>query len=1032
MLERFQFKKATPKNVGADVEANISNDISDQNQTAGETVQNLQEKIKAKGEQIFNSMESEGGSIFNKDWWYGKIMDWSMKNDQFKTQMFRFVDVLPSLQSSAEVSRHMKEYFSEGGEDIPSIFNMGLGLGSLAPGLMAGAVKKNVTEMARMFITGESGPDALSVLKKSRKNKIAFTADLLGEACLSESEADDYQKTYLDLISHLAADSLKWDASPQIDEDIFGPIPRVNVSVKLSSLYSQIDVKAWDYSKEKLKERLRPIFNLALEKNCFVNLDMEQYELKDITLAVFKDLIMEPAYKTYPHWGVVIQAYLRDSLADVQSLCEFARTRGAPFTVRLVKGAYWDFETVHAAQQHWTVPVYTIKAESDVNYEDCAEQLLKNAKFIKLAIGSHNVRSVAACMIMAEKYGVDPKAYEIQMLYGMADPIKKALVKMGARVREYAPIGDLLPGMAYLVRRLLENTSNESFLRSKFADGVSTETLLRDPREVVQLARSSQAKDQMQNANKNQTLNAKFQNEALLDFGIKTHQENLVKALKDLKANLGKDYPLHINGKDVTTTRWLESKNPSEPSQIIGRVAVASTTEAEQAMLAAVQSLPVLKSLPVQTRSEILMKVADIFNRDRMKLIALEVLEAGKTWEEADGDIAEAIDFCRYYAKDMLRINKPLSLGNIPGETSFYTYQAKGVSVVIAPWNFPLAILTGMVAGSFVTGNSVVMKPAEQTPIIAYYLMKAFIEAGAPQGTVNLIQGYGEEVGEFLTSHKSTALICFTGSKAVGLHIMNKVGQILPGQKAVKKVICEMGGKNALIIDNDADLDEAVGGVLYSAFGYQGQKCSAASRVIVLEEAYPRFVERLVEAAKSFKVSASEDPSSYMGPVIDDEAQARILKMIEQAKTECKVAFQGQVPSVGYFVPPTIFVDCAPNSRIAQDEIFGPVLAVIRAKNIDEALTIANGTEYALTGGLFSRSPANIEKIKLGFEVGNLYINRGITGAMVERHPFGGFKMSGLGSKTGGPDYLIQFMDPKVVTENTLRRGFAPNEETIN
>ncbi len=981
----------------------------------------MQASIKAKGETIFNLMESEGGSIFNKDWWYGKIMDWSMKNESFKTQMFRFVDVLPSLQSSSEVSRHMKEYFSEGGEDIPSIFNMGLGLGSLAPGLMAGAVKKNVTEMARMFITGESGQDALSVLKKARKNKIAFTADLLGEACLSEAEAFDYQKIYLDLITHLAQDSLKWDLIPQIDEDANGKIPSVNVSVKLSSLYSQIDVKAWDHSKTILKERLRPIFDLALAKNVFVNLDMEQYELKDITLAVFKDLITESAYKNYPHWGVVIQAYLKDSLQDVKMLTEFARTRGVPFTVRLVKGAYWDFETVHAAQQQWPVPVYTIKAESDVNYEDCAEHMLRNSGVIRLAVGSHNVRSVAACMVMAEQFGVDPRAYEIQMLYGMADPIKKALVKMGARVREYAPIGDLLPGMAYLVRRLLENTSNESFLRSKFAENMSTDLLLRDPREVV-----AEAKQKMPPA---KAPSSAFKNEPLLDFGIKANQENLLKALADFKKNLGKDYPLHINGKDLMTSRTLESHNPSQPSQIIGRVAVASNAEAENAMQAAITSFQSFKNSPVQTRAATLEKVADIFARDRMKLIAIEILEAGKTWEEADGDIAEAIDFCRYYAKDMLRLSHPKACGHIPGETSQYIYQAKGVSVVIAPWNFPLAILTGMVAASYVTGNTVVMKPAEQTPIIAHFLMKAFTEAGAPSGTVNLIQGYGEEVGEYLTSHKATALISFTGSKAVGLHIMTKVGQILPGQKSVKRVICEMGGKNAVIIDNDADLDEAVGGVLYSAFGYQGQKCSAASRVIVLEEVYPRFVERLVEAAKSIRVASSEDPTAYMGPVIDSEAQTRILKTIEAAKNDSQLAFQGQTPSEGYFVPPTIFKDCKPNSRVAQDEIFGPVLAVIKAKNIDDALEIANGTEYALTGGLFSRSPANIEKIKAQFDVGNLYVNRGITGAMVERHPFGGFKMSGLGSKTGGPDYLIQFMDPKVVTENTLRRGFAPQED---
>ena len=898
---------------------------------------------------------------------------------------------------------------------------MGLGLGSLAPGLMAGAVKKNVTEMARMFITGESGQDALSVLKKARKNKIAFTADLLGEACLSEAEAIEYQKIYLDLISHLSQDSENWDLIPQIDEDSVGRIPKVNVSVKLSSLYSQIDVKAWDHSKNILKERLRPIFDLALAKNVFVNLDMEQYELKDLTLAVFKDLISEPAYKNYPHWGVVIQAYLRDALADVKMLTEFARSRGVPFTVRLVKGAYWDFETVHAAQQQWPVPVYTIKAESDVNYEDCAEHALKNSKVIRLAIGSHNVRSVAACMVMAEQFGVDPRAYEIQMLYGMADPIKKALVKMGARVREYAPIGDLLPGMAYLVRRLLENTSNESFLRSKFAENMSTELLLRDPREVV-LEAKQKTPPKLPPTNE-------FKNEALLDFGIKSHQENLLKALVDLKKNLGKDYPLHVNGKDLMTSRKLESHNPSQPSQIIGHVAVASVVEAENAMQAASFAFQTFKLSTPASRAAVLEKVADIFARDRMKLIAIEILEAGKTWEEADGDIAEAIDFCRYYAKDMLRLSKPKPCGNIPGETSVYVYLPKGVSVVIAPWNFPLAILTGMVAASYVTGNTLVMKPAEQTPIIAHFLMKAFTEAGAPAGTVNLIQGYGEEVGEFLTSHKSTALICFTGSKAVGLHIMTKVGQILPGQKSVKRVICEMGGKNAIIIDNDADLDEAVGGVLYSAFGYQGQKCSAASRVIVLEEVYPRFVERLVEAAKSIRVARAEDPTAYMGPVIDSEAQTRILKTIESAKTESQLAFQGQAPTEGYFVPPTIFKDCKPHSRIAQDEIFGPVLAVIKAKNIDDAIEIANGTEYALTGGLFSRSPANIEKIKAQFDVGNLYVNRGITGAMVERHPFGGFKMSGLGSKTGGPDYLIQFMDPKVVTENTLRRGFAPAVE---
>lgn len=983
----------------------------------------LQAAIKAKGETIFNMMEAEGQSIFNKDWWYGRIMEWSMKNEHFKTQMFRFVDVLPYLNSGSEVARHLKEYFAESGDDLPSIFNFGVGLGSLAPGLMAGAVKKNVTQMAKMFITGETPDEALSVLKKQRKNKITFTVDLLGEACLSEVEASTYQKKYMDLLAWLAKDASKWDHIPLIDEDNRGPIPKVNVSVKMSSLDSKIDIKAWDKSKERVKERLRPIYRLAMERGVFLNMDMEQYELKDFTLDVFKELLLEDEFKTYPHWGIVIQAYLRDSLQDVRAMVEFAKRRGVPFTIRLVKGAYWDFETVHAQQTGWPVPVYTNKRESDANYEECAVVLLQNTNHIRLAVGSHNVRSIAAILVHAERMGIDPRAFEIQMLFGMADPIKKSLVKMGYRVREYAPVGELIPGMAYLVRRLLENTSNESFLRSKFAEGTSTEQLLKDPKEGLTPTSSDPY-----------TLDTKglikFKNESLLDFGVRENREAMTRSLADFKArHLGGEHPLFINGKEVRTGRFIDSFNPSQPSQLVGRVHLAGTEEAQAAMSAAKQAFKTWKTTPVEKRAELIDKVADIMNRDRMYLNSLIVLEAGKPWEEADGDIAEAIDFCRYYARDMRKLAKPQRVGGVPGETSLYHYQPRGVSVVIAPWNFPLAILTGMVAASLVTGNTVVFKPAEQTPIIGAYLMKALREAGVPAGVANFLNGYGEEIGELLTGHVDTGMICFTGSKAVGLHILEKASRCGPGQQHVKRVICEMGGKNAVIIDSDADLDEAVTGVLYSAFGFSGQKCSAASRVIVVEEIYERFVERLIESTKSIYVAPAEEPDAFMGPVIDEEAQKRILATIEKGGQEARLAYQGTAPSEGYFVPPTIFVDVNPQGSLAQNEIFGPVLAVIRARDIDQALEIANGTEYALTGGLYSRSPANIEKVKAGFEVGNLYINRGITGAMVDRHPFGGFKMSGAGSKTGGPDYLLNFVEPRVITENTLRRGFAPSEE---
>ncbi len=1005
----------------------------------------FQSAVKAKGEEIFAKVDESGPSLFSRNFWYGEIMDWSMKNESFKTQMFRFVDVLPYLNSGSEVARHLKEYFAEGGEELPKVFNVGLGLGSLAPGLMAGAIKKNVTSMAKMFITGETPQEALPVLKKSRRQKIGFTVDILGEASLSTVESLDYQNKYLELVTWLAKDAATWDHVPQIDEDHKGPIPRVNVSVKLSSLDAEIDLKAWDKSKTRMKDRVRPIFRKAMEVGVFINLDMEQYELKDFTVQIFCELLEEPEFAAYPHWGCVIQAYLRDSSQDVRELIEFAKKRRVPFTVRLVKGAYWDFETVFAQQAGWPVPVYTIKKESDVNYELCATLLLEAHEYVRLAIGSHNVRSIAAAVTAAERIGVDPRSFEIQMLYGMADGFKKSLVKQGYRVREYAPVGELIPGMAYLVRRLLENTSNESFLRSKFVDGATAENLLKDPSDGLIPSTSNPydlEKAQVPSTTTKAALKTapapKFRNLPLIDFALADNRAKLQSAFVKLEKSLGQEWPSVIGGKDVRTGRLLESVNPSNPAQLIGKIHLCGVKEAEQALESAQIAFKKWQYTSADERARLVDKLADILERDRIDWTALEVLEAGKPWDEADGDLAEAVDFCRYYARDMRRTSTGQRVGGVPGETSLYHHKPRGVVTVIAPWNFPLAIICGMVAAAVVTGNTVVMKPAEQTAVIGAWLMKAIREAGFPDGVINLVQGMGEEIGDTLTGSPITAMIAFTGSKAVGLHILKQAAIVHPGQRHMKRVMAELGGKNAIIIDSDADLDEAIGGVLYSAFGFSGQKCSAASRVIVLDEIYDRFIGRLLEAAKTVKVRHAVEAEVFVGPVIDEEAQTRIFRMIEEAKTDpkgaAKLAFQGTIPETasgakpGYFVPPTIFTDVKPDSKLAQNEVFGPVLAVIRAKNIGEAIEIANDVEYGLTGGIYSRSPANIELAKKFLEVGNLYINRGCTGAMVDRHPFGGFKMSGVGSKTGGPEYLAQFMEPRVITENTLRRGFAPAE----
>ena len=1022
-----------------------------------------QAEVEKKGEEIFAIVDGKKvlPDAINPAVWYGRLMEWSMGNEQLKVQTLRFVDVLPALNSSGSVVEHMQEYFKGNEVGLAAPLRFGLNMSRLTPWLVGPTVKKSVGSMARQFITGRTGAEAVTVLKKIRSRGVGFTVDILGEAVVSEKEAEEYYHRYLELIESLAKEAKNWPDSDQLEGATDGgrPIPKVNVSVKISALYSQIHPADPENAILHLKERLRPLFRRAKELGVFINLDMENYGLKNLTISLFESLLDEPEFKDFHDAGLVIQAYLRDSPQDIERLIAWASERNRRITIRLVKGAYWDYETVMARQRGWPVPVYLKKPQSDANYERLAQRMLEAHQHIYSAFGSHNVRSMAYLIATAEKLGLSRHAYEVQMLYGMAEPIKQALVQLGHRVREYCPVGEMLPGMAYLVRRLLENTSNEGFLKAKFTTQVASTELLRNPLDLASLdepaphldlempadseallppALGEQVEAALDGMNgtsghvsePDQSMRKAFANEPPADFTLEDTRQQMRTALAETRAAFGKDYPLVIGGKNVTGDAWIDSVNPARPSEKIGRVVAATQAQAQSAVDAAVAAAAGWRATPADKRADILDRMAALMREERFKLGALEVFEVGKAWAEADGDIAEAIDFCDFYAAEMRQLGRPQATFSVPGENSMQEYIPRGVGLVIAPWNFPLAILCGMTVAALVTGNTVVMKPAEQSSITAAKFMDLATRAGLPPGVLNLLTGHGEDVGEFLVNHPKIDFIAFTGSKEVGLKIWEAGGRTRPGQSQLKKVVCEMGGKNALIIDADADLDEAVLGALYSAFGYQGQKCSALSRLIVHADCYDRFVERLVEATSNIKVGFPEEPATIVGPVVDQEAHERIKRYVGIGKEEARLAFEGKVPEGdGYFIAPTIFAEVAPNARIAKEEIFGPVLAVLKAKNLDEAIQFANDTEFALTGGLYSRSPANIEKVKRELVVGNLYINRTITGAIVARHPFGGFKMSGGGTKAGGRDYLLNFLFPRVVTENVLRRGFAPIEE---
>lgn len=949
--------------------------------------------------------------------WDDKLLAWAMGNPGLRVQLFRFIDSLPALRSKPEVARHLQEYLGDESVELPAALKgmLNFAQADSMPGQVAATTVSTAVEtLAHKYIAGENIKQVLKTIERLRKDKMAFTLDLLGEAVITEAEAQSYLQSYLDLMEQLTQEAKKWSPVQEIDFADGEPLPRVQVSVKLTAFYSQFDPLDPQGSKERVCDRLRILLRRAQELGAAVHFDMEQYVYKNMTLDILKELLMEEEFRSRTDVGITLQAYLRDSEQDLRELIEWAKERGYPFTVRLVKGAYWDQETIKSAQKDWPQPVYNDKAATDANFEKMTQLMLENHEYIYSAIGSHNVRSQALAIAIAESLNIPRRRFEMQVLYGMGDQLAKALVKRGHRVRVYAPYGELLPGMAYLIRRLLENTANSSFLRQSMEER-PIEELLAPP-----VLANPESAHHPQNS-------YSFPNTADTDYAEVEARQEAQQAYATVRQQLGKTYLPLINGEYQNTEQTVDSLNPSNPSEVVGKIGLLSVEQAEQALQVAKAAFPSWRKTPVRQRAGVLRKAAELMEQRRAELSAWVVLEVGKPLREADAEVSEAIDFCRYYADEMERLEQG-HIYDVAGETNRYIYQPKGIALVISPWNFPIAIATGMTVAALVAGNCTLLKPAEVSSVIAAKIAEILVEAGIPKGVFQYVPCKGSTVGAHMVNHPDVHVIAFTGSQEVGCRIYAEAAIVQPGQKHLKRVIAEMGGKNAVIVDESADLDQAVAGVVQSAFGYSGQKCSACSRVIVLEPVYEAFVSRLVEATRSLNIGVAEAPSTQIGPVIDANARDRIQEYIAAGRQDAELALEMPAPDTGYFIGPVIFKDVSPDAKIAQEEIFGPVVAVIRAKNFQEALDVANGTNYALTGGLYSRTPSHINQATTEFEVGNLYINRTTTGAIVSRQPFGGFKLSGVGSKAGGPDYLLQFLEPRTITENIQRQGFAPIE----
>jgi len=988
----------------------------------------LESAVSVIARQLAELGAGERSKVFRMSWWSERMLDWAMARPAFKTRLFRFVDVFPALTDADDVARHLAEYFED--VAVPRVLDLGVDVAPKVPfgrAVEARVARRNIMRMARQFIIGQSAAEAVRGLHLLWRSGAAATVDLLGEKTLVAAEADRYAARVSELVDAFAGAAAHWAPDDHLERDDLGPIPRVNVSIKPTALANHYEPLTRRLGLDAAKARIRPLLELARRRGAFVHFDMEHYDVKDITLQLFRELLSEPDFADLEA-GIVVQAYTTDSRDDLADLIAFSAQRPKPLTIRLVKGAYWDTETVHARAAGWPVPVYENKAQTDANFERCVRLLHDHHGQVRAAFGTHNLRSLAYAIAYARSKGIPDTGFEVQMLYGMAEPVQAAVRRSGLRLRVYAPVGELVPGMAYLVRRLLENTSNESFVRHRFAEGRELDELLVPPPpdplpEHQPVAKARDATDAAApQPHAPEPVREWRRAAARAAFGV---------AVDAARTAPVREITALVDGERVRTTETIDSVDPGCFDRVVAVSASCTETDADAAVAAASGVAEQWRATPPRDRAALLFRAAAWMRARRDELAALEVFEAGKPWDQADADVCEAVDFCEYYGREILRLEAaPGALvQSPPGERNRLVYQGKGVTAVIAPWNFPIAIPCGMTAAALVCGNPVILKPAEQTPAVASRLVEAFVAAGVPRGVIQFLPGLGERVGARLVEHPDVAVIVFTGSKAVGLRINEVAAATRPGQRHVKRVIAEMGGKNALVIDSDADLDQAVPGVLVSAYGYAGQKCSAASRIVVVDEIYEAVVERLRPAVRELVVGHPSDMATQVGPVIDADAHQRLLDAAARADRDGTVLERrDEVPASGWYVGPVLAATDDLTSPLVRDELFGPVVVVLRARDFDHALALANDTPYALTAGVFSRSPAHLARAARELRAGNVYLNRATTGAVVGRQPFGGYGLSGVGSKAGGPDYLLQFLDPRTVTENTVRQGFAGEE----
>jgi RHH-type transcriptional regulator, proline utilization regulon repressor / proline dehydrogenase / delta 1-pyrroline-5-carboxylate dehydrogenase len=866
--------------------------------------------------------------------------------------------------------------------------------------VLAQLIRNSVRFIAKRFIAGEDIERATESLVNLRKTGREATLDQLGEWVVSEKEADDYHDRVLELIRGFSS------YVPKGERNKAG-ILSAHVSIKVSALASRFIPEAFEATYALVAPRLKSILLEAKKEQVFINVDAEHYSFRDLVFRIYKRVLLEtPELKDFDDTGIVVQAYLRDAYTHLEDIISLAKKRRLKMPVRLVKGAYWDAETIEARAHSFKAPEFINKEETDIHFRQLVYRIFEASPHVSLSLASHNLYDHAFAEALKEEMFPHLPAFEHQCLHMTYEGLSTALEKWGVPTRNYVPVGSLLVGMAYLVRRIMENSSQVGFLsKMRKSEFEGTET----PSQIFKRKKAQGLIDH----DFTREVSGEFENVSPFRLYLAKHQREFFSAInkmKELHLGQGALNPFFIRlGTVKEVSEWTSIFSPSDSKLLVGKIQFAHKEDVPKAVdwLSKPDHHVLWRRIGTQRRVEILLKAAGLMTIRRAGLASLVLFEAGKSLKEALGDVDEAIDFLNFYAREELRLSQNLGRS-----------RARGLVTVITPWNFPLAIPCGMVSAALVAGNSVILKSAEQTPLIAQVMVNLFYEAGVPQEALLHLPGLGEEVGAALVEEKRVDAFVFTGSKEVGTAIAKAVGRRVRRGRPVK-VVTEMGGKNAILVTSSAELDETVEGALYSVYAHAGQKCSALSRILVDASVKDRFLERFSEASLDLKVGAAWDPATYANPVIGQRDRDRLrevarLSVKEAASVGGKTwVDRSQEVLAGYGVGPVVIE--LPASSAAQPESmcarehFGPVVHVLPYESLQEAVELFNSTEYALTGGIYSQSQDDIDFITEGAEAGNLYVNRPCTGARVAVEPFGGFKLSGTGPKAGGKAYLEAF-----------------------